>query len=66
MKKSDSHNSIEKQPTSAGNEGVERKIDKRGPKDYYYDDSTGYKIYDDEDEDDAKDGQIPEAEEQRS
>lgn len=54
MAKSDRQSSSDKQPAPAENEAIDRKVDERAPKDYYYDDATGYDSYESDDTDEEE------------
>ena len=54
MTKSDRQSSNDKQPASTDKDGIDREIDERAPKDYYYDDATGYDSYESDDTDEKE------------
>ena len=65
MKKSDKRSSDARNLPATENEPVDSDTAERAPKDYYYDDSTGYEIYEDKDEDHRDNQQTPEAEQEK-
>ena len=61
MKESDRRNSDKRELPATDNEPADAEPDERASKDYYYDDSTGYEIYEREEEDDGENEQTPES-----
>jgi hypothetical protein len=51
MMESDRQGSDDKHPATAENDKIDREVNERAPKDYYYDDSTGYDSYESDDAD---------------
>jgi len=65
MMKSDRRSSEKKEAPAPENERVDRDVSERAPADYYYDDSTGYEIYEGNDEDKHENEQPPGSEQER-
>ena len=65
MTKSDRRSSEKEEPAAPENERLDRGGGERAPADYYYDDSTGYEIYEGNDEDKHENEQPPGSEQER-